>query len=184
VWPLLLASSMSQSGLDIFQIYLPVYGIQNGLSASEIGVVLAFAAVGGFAARIMLTRMIAWSNEETVLAYALLIGGVGVAAVPLFHSTVLLAFIALVFGFGINCTQPITISLLYMRSPGGRSGEALGLRFTTDNAARLAVPGIFGVLATALGLGAVFWICALLLGGGGWLCLRDAVKKDHHPNEV
>ena len=76
VWPVLVASSLAQSGLDIFQFYIPVYGDAHGLSASAIGVVIGMCAVGGFAARMILPRLINWLNEEKVLAYALVLGGV------------------------------------------------------------------------------------------------------------
>jgi MFS family permease len=168
----------------LFQVYMPVYGYSHGLSASQIGMVLAMAATGGFAARIVLMRLIAWSSEEKVLALALCVGAFGFAAVPFFQSAVALGIIAIAFGFGMNCTQPITLSLLYTRSPQGRAGEALGLRFTTDNAARLVSPGIYGVVAAALGVSAVFWINALVLGCGGLLSRHGSDKRKRVRDEA
>jgi len=56
---------------------------------------------------------------------------------------------------------------MYNRSPQGRSGAALGLRFAVDNASRLVTPMLFGVATAAMGMGVVFWINAVLLGLGG-----------------
>ena len=169
VWPVLVASSLAQSGLDIFQFYIPVYGDAHGLSASAIGVVIALCAVGGFAARVILPQLIAWLNEERVLAYALVLGGLSLFAVPFVTTAVALSIIAFCFGFGLNVSQPISLMIMYARSPEGRSGEALGVRFAVDNATKLVGPVIFGALAAALGVAVLFWINAVMLAGGSLL---------------
>jgi len=169
VWPVLAASSLAQSGLDIFQFYIPVYGDAHGLSASAIGVVVALCAVGGFAARVILPQLIAWLNEERVLAYALVLGGLSLATVPFVTTAVALSTIAFFFGFGLNVSQPISLMIMYARSPEGRSGEALGVRFAADNATKLVGPVIFGAIAAALGVAALFWINAVMLAGGSLL---------------
>lgn len=176
IWPVLAASSIAQSGLELFNVYIPVYGDANGLSASAIGVIIAMCAVGGFAARLLLMRLISLANEERVLAYALFLGAASFVAVPFFKTALVLSLIAFVFGFGVNCTQPIALTLMYSRSPKGRSGEALGLRFALDNAARLVAPVIFGMIGSAVGLGAVFWVNAVVLAAGGALTRMDRPK--------
>ena len=177
IWSVIAASSVAQTGLELFQVYMPVYGNSLGLSASAIGTIVALSAAGGFVSRIFLARLIAWSSEEKVLAYALLIGAISFAGVPLCQSAAMLGVLAMLFGFGLNSSQPIVMTLMYSRSPEGRSGETLGLRFALDNGVRLAAPVLFGAVATALGLLAVFWINALMLGAGGVIAHFDA-KKD------
>ena len=176
IWPVLVASSLAQSGLDIFQFYIPVYGNGHGLSASAIGVIIAMCAVGGFAARMILPPLIAWLNEEKVLAYALVLGGVSLAAVPFVTTAAALSIIAFFFGFGLNVSQPISLMIMYARSPEGRSGETLGVRFAVDNATKLVSPVIFGALAAAVGVAALFWINAVMLAGGSFLVRPRRVK--------
>lgn len=166
VRPVFAASCIAQCGLELFHVYIPVYATSQGLSASATGAIIAMAAVGGFLVRLSLTQLIAWRNEERVLAYALLLAALAFVAVPFFKSALALSVVAFVFGCGINCSQPITLMLLYNRSPKGRSGEAFGLRFGLDNASRLVGPVVFGLIATTLGLGAMFWINALVLAAG------------------
>lgn len=167
LWPVLVASSSAQSGLDVFQIYMPVYGNAQGLSASEIGVIVSMCAAGGFLSRIILTRLVAWSSEVMVLAYALFLGALSFVAVPFLHAAAGLAVIAFVFGFGLNCSQPLVLTMLFSRLPEGRAGEALGLRFSLDNGVKCVGPVVFGVAASAFGVGAVFWINAMMLTAGG-----------------
>ena len=176
VWPVLVASSLAQSGLDIFMFYVPVHGDAHGLSASAIGVIVAMCAVGGFAARMILPQLIAWLNEEKVLAYALVLGGLSLFVVPFVTTAVALSAVAFFFGFGLNVSQPISLMIMYARSPEGRSGEALGVRFAADNATKLVGPVIFGAIAAAVGVAPLFWINALMLAGGS-LLMRPAGKE-------
>ncbi len=169
VLPVLIASSLAQTGLDIFQFYIPVYGHGNGLSSAAIGVVIAMCAIGGFAARVILPSWIARHNEEKVLSQALVLSGLSFVLVPFFTGALALSMIALVFGFGLNVTQPISLMIMYARSPEGRSGEALGVRFAADNATKLVGPVIFGAIAAALGVAPLFWINAVMIAGGGLL---------------
>ena len=175
VWPVLVASSLAQSGLDIFQFYIPVYGSAHGLSASAIGIIIGMCAVGGFGARMILPPLIAWLKEEKVLAYALVLGGLSLVAVPFVTTAAALSVIAFFFGFGLNVSQPISFMIMYARSPAGRSGEALGVRFAVDNATKLVAPVIFGALAAAFGVAALFWINAAMLTSGSML-IRPAGK--------
>ena len=89
--------------------------------------------------------------------------------VPFFESTAALALISFTFGLGMGCGQPITTMLLFSRCVEGRSGETLGLRQTVNNVVRVSGPPLFGFVASAFGLPPVFWISALMMGGGGIL---------------
>ena len=170
VWPVLVASSLAQTGLDIFQFYIPVYGHSHDLSSAAIGVVIAMCAVGGFAARVILPSWIARFSEEKVLTQALVVSGLSFVLVPFVTTAVALSIIAFVFGFGLNVTQPISLMIMYARSPEGRSGEALGVRFAADNLTKLIGPVIFGAIASAFGVPPLFWInAAMLVAGGGLL---------------
>ncbi len=60
------------------------------------------------------------------------------------------------------------MALMFSRSAEGRSGEAMGLRLTTNNVVRVIGPSLFGLLGSVLGLMPVFILCALLMGVGGW----------------
>ena len=176
VWRVLAASSLQQTGTDIFKFYIPVYTHAIGLSASAIGVILAMPAAAGFIVRIGLPRLVARFSEEKVLIYALCVGMISLMLVPLFKITEVLALISFVFGLGMNCCQPITMMLMFDRSAAGRSGEAMGLRLTADNITKFVTPALFGVVGSAFGLTAVFWGNGLMLGFGG-LLFRPRAKR-------
>ena len=169
VWPVIAGSSLAQSGLDVFLVYIPVYAAGYGISASAIGLILAMTAVGGFVARLILPQLIARLGTLRLFGYALVLGALCFVVVPFVNGTLVLCIIAFVFGCGLNVSQPIALMVMYDRSPRGRSGAALGLRFAFDNATKLVGPMLFGAVAATTGMGAVFWINALLLGLGGFM---------------
>ena len=163
---MLIISSLVQLGTDLYQFYIPLYGHGLGLSASAIGSVLATFAIASFLVRFGLTRLIARFGEESVLAAAFGLGAAGFVLVPLCDSAAALAAASFVFGLGMACGQPITTMLMFSRSAEGRSGEMLGLRLTANNLMRVAGPALFGLVASAAGLVAVFAINALMMAGG------------------
>ena len=169
VWRVLVTSSLLMSGIDLFQFYMPVYGHSIGLSATAIGVVLGMFAAAAFMVRLVLTRLIAWLDEEKVLAIAFFLGAVSFMLVPFSNSVVILALLAFVFGLGIGCGGPIVTLLTFSNSEPGRSGEALGLRMTVNHLTRVVSPVAFGAIGSAFGLFPVFWLNALMLGCGGML---------------
>jgi len=179
VWPVLAASSVAQVAGDFFQFYMPVYAHDAGLSPSAIGVVLAAYSAATFVARIFLPGLILKSGEQRVLAYSFVLSAVALVLVPFFHSATLLALTSFLIGLGMGCAAPITMMLMYTRSAQGRSGEAMGLRLTVDNLTRLVSPLLFGLLASGIGLAAVFWLNALMLGAGGAFA-----RRGHRPREI
>jgi len=162
-------SSLMQLGQDLFQFYLPVYAHGIGMSASAIGIILAMGSAAAFVVRITLPPLIARFTEYRVLAYAFLLGAVSFMLVPCFKGLEALSGVAFLFGLGLGCGQPIVTMLMFSQSGEGRSGEALGLRMTVNHLTRLAGPLAFGFIASTLGLAAVFWVNALMLGTGGAL---------------
>ena len=170
----LITSSLVQLGIDQFQFYLPIYGHGIGLSASAIGVVLATFAAASFIVRAAIPNLVARFNEEAILAGAFYIAAGSFFVTPFFANVILLSLSALLLGLGIGCGPPITMMQTYSHSPAGRSGEALGLRFTFNHFARVVGPLAFGLVGSAFGLFPVFWANAVLMGCGGYLSRRGA----------
>lgn len=163
----LIGSAAVLTGTDLFQFYMPIYGHSIGLSASKIGVILSMVAIAAFAVRIALPAMVRRIGEETLLAYSLFFGAATYLLFPFFQDVTVLTVIAFILGLSLGCGQPLSLMMVYARSPAGRSGEVLGLRLSINNFTHVAVPLIFGSFGSVLGLAPVFWINALLLAGGG-----------------
>ncbi len=167
LWRVLATSSLVVTGIDLFQVYVPIYGNEVGLSASAIGVILAMFSIAAFVVRMALPYLIARISEERTLAYSFFIGAASFFLMPFFQSAVVLSLIAFVFGLGMGCGQPITLMMTFSNALEGRSGEAMGLRVTVNHMTRVVVPILFGSIGSAFGLFPVFWSNALLLVSGG-----------------
>lgn len=168
----LITSGIILTGIDLFQFYMPIYGHLAGLSASAIGVVLSLFAAASFVVRAAIPVLARRWGEEQLLIWALFMGAATYLVFPFLESAVLMGVLAFALGLSLGCGQPLSLLLIYNRSPEGRSGEALGLRMTINNFTHIVVPIAFGALGSFLGAAPVFIGNALMLAGGGILSRR------------
>jgi len=165
----LIVSGIALAGNDLFLFYLPVYGSRIGLSATQIGLVLAAFAAAAFVVRTVIPALSRRRGEAGLLTLCLMIGGVTYLLFPLFTNPWALAAVAFALGLTMGVGQPVSIRLTYSRAPEGRTGEVLGLRLFVMHFTQLTVPVAFGAMGAFIGVGPVFWAIAALLVGGGWL---------------
>ncbi len=163
---MLVTGCLLNAGLNLYQVYMPVYGHVVGLSASAIGIVLAMNSAAAFIARFALPRVIRRFGDQRVLVCAFAAGAAGLALIPLFRDAVPLALVSFCFGLGMGGGQPIILMMMFSNSKDGRSGEALGLKFTTNQFTKMISPVLFGGIAAVAGLFAMFWINAVLMAAG------------------
>ena len=165
----IITASFLSSGLNLFAAYMPVYGRSVGLSASVIGIVVAMNATAAFAIRVVLPRMITWLKEEKVLALSFCSGAAALVLIPLFQHPLVLGLLAFIFGLGMGAGQPIVTMLIFHYAPAGRSGEAIGLKITTNHLTNMVSPIFFGGIATALGLTPMFWLNGIMMAVGCYI---------------
>ncbi|MGH8619816.1 MAG: MFS transporter [Burkholderiales bacterium] len=177
VWRILFVCSMVQSGLDMFQFYMPVYAHSIGLSASVIGVLVSTFAAAGFAVRLFLPRLVRRHGEGSVLAWAFYLSAASFLLVPFFENAAVIGVLSFLFGLGNGAGQPITMMLTFSQSTDGRSGETLGLRSTVIHFTRLVAPSVFGYIAVLATLSVVFWANAAMLAAGGALSRGRRTSK-------
>jgi MFS family permease len=172
VWRMLAVSGLVQLGSDLYAFFLPIHGHSVGLSASAIGAILATLAAASFIVRLFFARLVKQVPAARLLSVSLCVGAAGFVLVPFFSHPLALAAISFFFGLGIGLGIPLTVMLMFSRSAEGQSGQALGLRLTSNNFVRLAGPIVFGAVGSAFGLPPVFWINAAMMALGGWLMMK------------
>lgn len=171
----LLTNSVVMMGLDLFNLYMPVYGRSLDFSATTIGYVMGAFGVAGFITRLAIPPITARYGERRMLAGALVLSSLAFVSFPLMHTPVPLAGSAFLLGLGLGCGQPLSMLLAFNAAPPGRSAEALAMRLAVSYGSHVVIPPVFGALGSALGLAPVFWTCAMLLAGG--CCLNRAPKS-------
>lgn len=156
-------------GSDLFNLYMPVYGKSLNFSATTIGLIIGAYGLAATITRVILPYACARLGERRMLVLALAIPACGFALIPLTGSFGLLAPLAFVIGLGLGCGQPLSMVLAFNAAPEGRSAEAIAMRLAVSYGAHVVLPPLFGAFGAALGLAPVFWICAMVLGGGASL---------------
>lgn len=179
----MITAAIIETGLELFNFYLPIYAHSLGFSASQIGIILGSFALALLLVRLVMPRLVGHSSEERVLSHSLFLAAATCLLFPFVSSFVLLLVIAFILGIGLGCGSPLSLVLAYNRSPPGRSGEAIGLRQTANKATEVAVPILFGSIGTAFGMVPVFWLDALMLAAGGVLMRKDAHRAKRAPTE-
>jgi len=170
----LVTAGILETGNELVNFLLPIYGHSIRLSASEIGLVIGAYAVSLLFVRALMPVLVRQWGEERVLSNSLLLAGLTCLAFPFVETFVLLLAVSFVMGLGLGCGAPLSLVLAYNRAPAARSGEAMGLRQTVNKGTEVLVPLIFGTLSTAVGMLPVFWLDAVMLSIGGWLMHREA----------
>jgi MFS family permease len=159
-------------GWDLHTIVIPVYGASIGLSASQIGLILASFAAATFVVRFSMRWIVRRFTEHQVLTIAMVVAGIVYLLFPFSHSALTLMALSFCLGLGLGMSQPMVMSLLHSHAPPGRMGEAAGVRMSLVQSMSVAVPLAFGALGATIGLTPVFWSVGVCLGMGGWLTKR------------
>jgi MFS family permease len=171
---LLALNALFALGWDLHTVFVPIVGAELGLSASQIGAVLAAFGLATFVVRLALPWVASRASETQVLAAALFLSAGAYVGFPFATGAGMLAMLSFTLGLGLGGGQPVMMSLLATRAPPGRMGEVAGLRMSLIQTMAVAAPLAFGALGTTLGLLPVFWGVGACLVTGGVVARRGA----------
>jgi predicted MFS family arabinose efflux permease len=180
----LITAGIIETGGELYNFYMPIYGHSIGLSASRIGLIIGVFGFALLLSRVVMPALVRQSSEEAVLFGSLALAAATCVLFPFVADPVILAVISFVLGLGLGCCGPLSMILTYNRAPDGRAGEAIGLRQSFNKFIEVVMPLLFGSLGTALGLGPAFWLNAAFLGGGAALMKSDARRRARHKSSA
>lgn len=169
-----ITSGIVETGGELYNFYMPIYGHSIGLPASRIGLIIGVFGAALLLARVVMPALARRSSEETVMFGSLALTAAVCVLFPFVADPAMLAALSFVFGLGLGCCGPLSLILTYNRAPEGRAGEAMGLRQTCNKLIEVALPLAAGTLGSTLGLGPTFWINAVVLAGGASIMRADA----------
>jgi MFS family permease len=178
----LLSNAAVMTGLDLFNLYMPIYGHSLGFSATTIGLIMGAFGAAAFITRLAIPPISKRYGERAMLAGALLLSAAAFMTFPLTTSALLLAAAAFVLGLGLGCGQPLSMILAFNAGPPGRSAEAISMRLAVSYGAHVVVPPVFGVVGAAIGgIAPIFWTCAAIMGAGSWINRSNARREEIPP---
>jgi MFS family permease len=157
---------------DLHTLFMPIYGNSIGLSASQIGVILASFASATFLVRLAMPLIMRRVSEHQVLSAAVFVAALVYLAFPFCRSVGMLMSLSFCLGFGIGAGQPMVLALLHHYAPPGRMGEATGVRMSLVNSVSVAVPLLFGAVGGAVGLAPVLWSVGVFFATGCYFTRR------------
>lgn len=169
----LITGGIVETGLELINFYMPIYAKTQGLTASQIGIVMGCYAVAMLIMRALLPVYTRHVGEVRLLMISLLTTAAVSMMIPLVAGFGPIAAMAFLLGVGLGCCSPLSLILVYNLSPDGRAGEAIGVRQSINKATETVMPMVFGVVATFTGAGVVFWMTGALIFAGSWIMWRD-----------
>ena len=160
---LLLVNVAMAASWDAHSFTVPVVGHARELSASAIGLVLGSFAVAATAVRLVITTLAHRIDEQRALSAAITLATLALLAYAWLPGAPGMMAGSAVLGLALGSVQPMVLSMLHQAAPPGRQGQALGLRMLFTNAATIAMPVGFGLLAAATTSAAPMWFMAAVL---------------------
>jgi MFS family permease len=160
----MLASLAILATVDVLTAYLPVLGVQRGISPAVVGALLSLRAAASILSRVLIPWMVGRLGRVRLLAASAAGSALLTAALPLSGSPAVLGVLLAVAGFLLGIGQPLTMSMVVHAVPEGSRGTALAIRLTGNRFGQVATPAAAGLVAGAAGVSAAFWLLGGLLG--------------------
>lgn len=169
---------------DIFVVYFPLFGAEEGLSNSTIGWIIGAQGLAIILVRVFLGRVSLLIGRERLLTLSVALAGLAFALIPFTEVVLWLGLLSALMGLGLGCGQPLSMSTTFDASPVGRTGEALGLRMGINRLSQLVAPPVFGALAASMGLLAVFFASSGLLFAGAFFSRNRRRDQESEPQSL
>jgi MFS-type transporter involved in bile tolerance (Atg22 family) len=112
--------------------------------------------------------MIVWAMVTTAVLFGVY---------PFFETALAMGMCSVLLGVALGTVQPMVMSTLHQITPEHRHGEAVALRVMVINASSVAMPMLFGVAGTLIGISGVFWFVGARVGAGSRVAWR--LKEAH-----
>lgn len=152
----MMASMMVLGAVDLLSVYLPALGVERGLSAGLIGLLLTLRALATMASRLGLGFLVSRFGRQWLITASM-----GVSAVALMVLTVPMAVwqlgtVLLVAGFALGIGQPLTMTIITLAARPGTRSTWLALRLSANRAGQSLLPAGIGLIAATSGAAGVF----------------------------
>jgi MFS family permease len=170
-------ASASTSVVDVLLIFLPLLGTQNGMTPTQIGVLLGIRSASSMLVRGVLGQI----SKKFGMRFTLEAGVIAtlVSCVLLIYVTDfwIIAAILAVAGFAMGIGQPMTMAWVSRISPAHMRGLAISIRLTANRFGQVVAPAAAGLIAGA-GVSGVFWMLAGIQAVSIWTASKADGASD------
>jgi MFS family permease len=171
----LLVSCVVLAAVDITLVYLPALGIERGLAAGTVGLLLTLRAVASMTSRFFLGRLVRFVGRRRLMIASVALSALSMAVVAAPLPAFAFAAMVVLMGLGLGVGQPLTMSWLAEVAPAGQRGRAMSLRLTGNRLGQVLIPSTVGLVAAGVGAAGVLAATAAALAAVGIAARRLAV---------
>lgn len=159
----LAASFASKGTSDLLLAYLPLLGLEVGLSAVQVGAFLSLNAATGIAARFATAPLLDRFPSRLLVVAMTGASAIVAGSMPWLNDAWQLATAMAGLGFMLAFVQTVSMVWVVSVVPKSSQGTALGVRLATNRVGQVTAPALAALVAGFYGLAAIFSMLLVLL---------------------
>jgi MFS family permease len=156
-------SLVAIGSVDVLAIYLPALGIERGIPAATIGLLMSIRALTTMVSRFYLAQLSRFFGRNRLIVLSTALAGSLLMLIALPIPQVVMIPIVILIGFSIGIGQPLTMTIITISVPASARSTWLSLRLTANRVGQAVVPAGVGLTTIAVGAGGAFAATGLLL---------------------
>ncbi len=144
--------------VDVINTYLPLFGVEIGLTVTTVGIVMGLNGIAQMLIRPFMGAISGRFTKDLTFFICLLVGGLSLMSIGFTHSFWQLGIAGILSGITIGLANPLTLVNVTEIATMDTRSQVLALRVMGNYVGQTASPILFGLLATASGgFASVFW---------------------------
>jgi MFS family permease len=159
----MLVSLIAIGSVDVLAIYLPALGIERGIPAATIGLLMSIRALTTMISRFYLAQLSRFFGRNRLIVISTALAGSLIMLIALPIPAVVMIPLVILIGFSIGIGQPLTMTMITILVPVSTRSTWLSLRLTANRVGQAVVPAGVGLTTIAVGAGGAFATTGLLL---------------------
>lgn len=159
----MLVSLIAIGSVDVLAIYLPALGIERGIPAATIGLLMSIRALTTMVSRFYLAQLSRFFGRNRLIVLSTALAGSLIIMIALPIPPFFMIPLVILIGFSIGIGQPLTMTIITISVPASTRSTWLSLRLTANRVGQAVVPAGVGLTTIAVGAGGAFAATGLLL---------------------
>lgn len=156
-------SLIAIGAVDVLAIYLPALGIERGIPAATIGLLMSVRALTTMVSRFYLAQLSRFFGRNRLIILSAALAGFLLMLIAIPAPSVVMIALVIMIGFSIGIGQPLTMTIITISVPPSTRSTWLSLRLTANRVGQAVVPAGVGLTTIAVGAGGAFVTTGLLL---------------------
>jgi MFS family permease len=153
-------SMMTLAAVDLVAVYLPALGVERGIPAAVIGLLLTVRAAATMISRLGLGLLVSKFGRQNLVIASTALSGVTMAALALPMEMWAMTLVLTLAGVTLGIGQPLTMTVISLTAPPRSRSTWLALRLSANRLGQSALPAAVGLVAAGAGAAGVFGMTA------------------------